>query len=267
MQPTLEQPLASTALFDLHGRCIPGDHLQKPAFKNSRRYFRFQQPVIDFSVIYQRLVKHLTLNTDVTEAAFKSRVEAILNSLQSDAATAALSQGAYVPFMLPKQGLADVGEQLESVYLPAVKASFEQAYSDKTFTNHHKDDLTGKLSIAVGSRHERLLDAQADNVVVGVYFPALMEYSIPAAIEKVSQLPERFLLAGGFDTAAAMVAAPDLLLRTDGYPPVLWMAALDSEKAGVNYMFEAYGYHLTFNRKPHFDQAAESWTSGLVVLG
>lgn len=267
MQSTLEQPAENEALFDLHGRCIPGDRLQKPAFTNSRRYFRFQQPVVDFSVIYRRLVKHLALDADVTEAEFKSKVERILDSLQSDPATTALSQGVYVPFMLPKQGLADVGEQLESVYLPAVKASFEQTYPDKTFTNHHKDGLTGKLSIAVGSRHERLLDAQAEDVVVGVYFPSLMEYSVPAAIEKVSQLPERFLLAGGFDTAAAMIAAPDLLLRTDGYPPVLWMAALDSEKAGVNYMFEAYGYHLTFNRKPHFDQAAESWTSGLVVLG
>lgn len=267
MQATLESPQTHTGLFDQYGRCIPGDHLQKPVFAQSRRYFRFQPPAIDLSVCYGRLVNHLQGANQITEADFKRRVESVLAQLQADPATAALCQGPYVPFVLPKQGLADIGSQLERVYLPAVKASFEQAYPGKTFTNHHKDGLTGKLSIALGSRHERLLDAQAADAMVGIYFPALMEYSVPAAIEKVGQLPERFLLAGGFDTAAALVAAPELLLRLDGYPPVLWMAALDTEKAGVNYLFEAYGYHLTFNRKPHFDQAAESWASGLVVLG
>lgn len=267
MQATQEKPQTQTGLFDNFGRCIPDPRLKKQVFANSRRYFRLKQPQINYHLMYERLVTHLNVGVSVSEEAFKSRVEAILARLRSEAATATICQGVYVPFMLPKQGLADIGTQMEAQYLPAVKASFEQAYPDKTFSNHHKDGLTGKLSIALGSRHEQLLNAQNKDVVVGVYFPTLMEYSVPGAIERVAQLPEHFLLAGGFDTAAAMVAAPDLLLRTDGYPPVLWMAALDSEKAGVNYMFEAYGYHLTFNRKPHFDQAAESWTSGLVVLG
>jgi hypothetical protein len=35
----------------------------------------------------------------------------------------------------------------------------------------------------------------------------------------------------------------------------------------VGYHFEAYGHNLTFNRRPHFGQAAEYWASGLVVLG
>jgi len=64
-----------------------------------------------------------------------------------------------------------------------------------------------------------------------------------------------------------MIATPDLLLRTDGYPPLLWLGALQGEKEQVGYHFEAYGYNLTFNRKPHFNQVAEYWCAGLVVLG
>jgi hypothetical protein len=40
-----------------------------------------------------------------------------------------------------------------------------------------------------------------------------------------------------------------------------------AESAKAGYHFEAYGYNLTFNRRVHFDQVAESWASGLVVLG
>ena len=73
-------------------------------------------------------------------------------------------------------------------------------------------------------------------------------------------------MAGGFDTAAAFVAAPDLLLRGDGYPPLLWLAALDGEQPGIGYHFEAYGHNLTFNRRAHLDQTAEYWWSGITVL-
>ncbi len=267
MQTVADNLSSDSELFDSFGRCLPGEHLRKHVFQSSRRYFKLQQPNIDFGLIYQRLRTHLHIETTLTAADFEARVKAILNGLQNDPATAAIANGVYVPFMLPKQDLADIGSKMDSVYLPAVKASFENTCTGKTFTNYLKDGLTGKLSIAVDSRHECLLDAQQSEVQVGVYFPALMEYSVPAAIEKVSHLPGKFMLAGGYDTAAALVGSPELLLRTDGYPPVLWLAALDTEKTGVNYMFEAYGYHLTFNRKPHFDQAAESWTSGLVVLG
>lgn len=267
MQATIEAIDTQVGLFDAYGRCIPDPKQQKPAFANSRRYFRLQQPVLDFHLIYERLVTYLNIGTSVSEHAFQSRIESLLESLRADPATANIARGVYVPFMVPQQPLADIGSQLESVYLPAVKASFEHAFPEKSFTNHHKDGLAGKLSIAVDSRHERFLNAQQHDVQVGIYFPCLMEYSVPAAIERAASLPSQFLLAGGYDTAAALVAAPELLLRTDGYPPVLWLAALDAEKNGVNYLFEAYGYHLTFNRKPHFDQAAESWTSGLVVLG
>ena len=45
-----------------------------------------------------------------------------------------------------------------------------------------------------------------------------------------------------------------------------WLAGLQGEKPGIGYHFEAYGYNLTFNRRPHLDQTAEYWWSGVTVL-
>ena len=100
-----------------------------------------------------------------------------------------------------------------------------------------------------------------------MYLPCLLEYSIPAALEQMATLPEHFLLAGGLDTSAAFVSLPGLLLRKDGYPPLLWFSGLAAEKDGVGYHYEAYGYNLTFNRRAHLGKVAEYWASALVVLG
>ena len=153
-----------------------------------------------------------------------------------------------------------------AVTLPAVADAYQEKFPDYRFTNHHKTGLTGRLSVQPNSRHEHLIDAMADKDVVGVYFPCLSEYSIPAALQRIATLPEHLLLAGGFDTCAALVATPGLLMRTDGYPPLLWLSALASEKESVGYHFEAYGYNLTFNRRPHLGHAAEYWSSGISVL-
>lgn len=255
-----------TALFDAHGRLIPRN-LKNGVFAKSRRYFSITQPEVDYGKIYARLTKYLNIGDSVSKEEFETRAEKILDKLRSDANASNILNGVCVPFMLPVEAVADIGTLLDSKYIPAVQSAFSEVFSDKNFTNHNKGGLAGKLAIALGSRHEKLLKAQQNQVLVGYYFPCVTEYSVPAAIEQMAQLPEQFLLAGGVDTAAAMVAAPDLLLRKDGYPPVLWMAALDAEKTGAGYHFEAYGYHLTFNRRVHLDQPAESWASGLVVLG
>ncbi len=253
-------------LFDENGRCIPAD-IQAEHHVKTRRYFIFDQPEIDYELIYGRLTKHLAIQSVITAQEFAARAEKILDNLRQNPQTRNILNGVHVPFMLPAAENGDIGSLVEHTYINAVKSSFQELFPNNSFTNHHKAGLEGKLSMAVGSRHENLLNAQSEQLVVGYYFPCLMEYSVPAAIEQISHMPAQFLLAGGYDTSAALVGSPSLLLRKEGYPPVLWMAALDTEKAGVGYHYEAYGYNLTFNRKPHFDRVAESWASGLVVVG
>lgn len=253
-------------LFDDFGRCFPS-HVLSAAHRESRRYFTLQQPTIDYAQIYRRIRTHLNANISLSESDFSIRAERILTDLRSDPRTQDIAQGVHVPFLLPKAKTEDIGLSMETQYLPAVQASFQEHFPNYSFTNHHAGGLLNKLSPAPQSRHEQLITALDNGDVVGYYFPCFLEFSIPAAIEQLRALPEKFLLAGGFDTSAAFVGTPDLLLRTDGYPPMLWFAGLSGEKPGIGYHFEAYGYNLTFNRRPHLNKAAEYWACGLVVLG
>lgn len=251
--------------FDAHGRCLPHEATQAACHRQTRRYFLPAQPALDYAAIHQRIVGQLG-DAGVDAAEFERRARAILARLAGDDAARGVLNGPHAPFLLPAASHGDIGEALESRYLPAVERAYAQALPDYSFSNHHKAGLAGKLTPAEGSRHQRLIEAMASGPVVGVYFPCLLEYSIPAAIEQMASLPGDFLLAGGYDTAAAFIGSPDLLLRKDGYPPLLWLAGLDSEKEGIGYHFEAYGYDLTFNRRVHQNMAAEYWAGGLVVL-
>jgi hypothetical protein len=252
--------------FDEHGRCLPHPDTQAACHQRTRRYFLPVQPPLDYARIHQRISSRLGGADALSAEAFEQRARGLLAKLAADPATRNLLNGVQVPFYLPQASHDDIGEALETHYLKAVESVYAETMPDDRFSNHHKAGLAGKLTPAAGSRHERLIEAMRQGPVVGFYFPCLLEYSIPAAIEQMASLPQALLLAGGYDSCAAFIGSPDLLLRRDGYPPLLWLSGLEAEKAGVGYHFEAYGYDLTFNRRVHQNMAAEYWASALVVL-
>ena len=263
--------LVATAapLFDPHGRRVVAD-LSAPAHRTVRRRFICVQPSIDYGRIHSRISRHLDCVGAIAPMEFRARVERILSKIADDERCAALTNAVAVPFFLPRtlgSASADMGAALEARYLPALERSFTEAFPGRTFVNHHKPSLAGKLSVAPGSRHDRLLAAMDTDVVVGVVFVSLTEFSIPAAIEQMADLPPGILLSGGVDLSAALVGSPDLLLRTDGYPPLIWLAGLQTEPTTAGFYFEAYGYDLTFNRRVHFSMAAEYWACALTVTG
>jgi hypothetical protein len=235
--------------------------------RNLRRRYICAQPEINYTKIHARISTHLGDAESISALEFELRAESILNQLRNNPTTRRITNGVHVPFFLPKAIHADIGKALDEYYLPAVESSFQSMFPKFTFTNYHKTGLSGKLSVAEGSRHDQVVHTMSERCVVGYYFPCLLEYSIPEAIKQMQQTPDACLLAGGFDTCAAFVGSPDLLLRMDAYPPLLWLAGLAGKNVAIGYHFEAYGYNLTFNRRPHFGQAAEYWTSSLVVLG
>ena len=254
--------------FDAFGRCLPAG-LKSPVHAHSRRWFLFPQPAIDYAAIYARTAAHLgengALATSVSE--FAEHAEAIRARLLADPQLAGMTRGIGIPFLLPTAQIGDYGAALENRYIPAVGKAFEATLPDYDFKSHNPVHLAGQLRIAPESRHARLIEALGQGDVVGWLFPCLLEYSIPATREAVAALPDDCLLAGGIDTCAALVGSPDLFLRRDGPPPLLWLAALDGEKEGIGYHFEAYGYNLTFNRRPHLGQAAEYWAGAVVAIG
>ncbi|AUH49678.1 hypothetical protein CXB49_01935 [Chromobacterium sp. ATCC 53434] len=268
--PDMIQPGSAAAgdrapRFDQHGRCLPRADTQAACHSRTRRYFLPAQPKMDYAAIHRRIAGQLD-GAAPDAAEFERLARGVLAGLEADPATRNLLNGVHVPFFLPQASHDDIGEALESRYLPALERVYVEALPEYGFVNHHKAGLSGMLTPADGSRHRDLIAAMARGPVVGVYFPCLLEYSLPAALEQMADLPGHFLLAGGYDTAAAFIGSPDLLLRKDGYPPLMWLSGLDSEKEGVGYHFEAYGYDLTFNRRVHQGMAAEYWASGLVVL-
>lgn len=259
--------MTTQQIFDEYGRCIP-DGLHSAVNEQTRRYFLIDQPVIDYDEIYNRVSSVLSVEDGFTVDEFKSRAEKILADLQADETTSDVTRGVYVPFFVPKNSvLGDIGSAIENDYLPGVSKAYAQKLPEYEFTNQYKGNLEGELNIVAGSRHEQFLDALNTGTVVGVFFPCLSEYSVPAAIEKIAQLPEKFLLAGGIDLCAAFIAAPDLLIKADNYPPTIWLSALTIGNEGASLHFEAYGYNLNLYRRAHLGHAAEYWWNGVTVLG
>ncbi len=257
--------VSTVGLFDAMGRCLP-DGVEAPVHVITRDYFGQIQPVLDYAAIHARFVDQFGAANLPDAMKFEQRAEAILVRIHTRLETRNLLNGVHVPFILPRASHDDIGEALDTRYLKAVQCTFKATLPDYDFIDHHSTRLKGRLRVAAGSRHDRLIEMMRQDSVIGWYFPCLREYSIPAAIERMANLPDDFLLAGGYDTCAALVGSPDLLLHKNGYPPLLWLGALTS-KTGEGYYFEAYGYNLTFNRRMHFGQVAEYWNSGLVVLG
>jgi hypothetical protein len=253
-------------MFDDFGRVIPKDLVAR-AHTHSRRYFSFPEIKVDLEKSYSRIKRHLgPVGEDFSLESFCRRVEEIKDELRSDDNTAGILNGLAIPFFIPKQAHDDVGGFLDSVFLPAVLASYKETFPDYSFDDHNAEPLAGRLSPVLESRQPIFLNRVSSEGVVGILFPCLTEFSIPAAVEATAALPECFILSGGLDICAALVACPELLFKKEGYPPMLWMSGIEAETEGVGYHFEAYGYNLTFNRRTHLGQCAEYWSSSLVVI-
>lgn len=254
-------------LFDDYGRVTPKG-LTAPVNDVSRRYFSFPDIYTNLDEIYSRITRHLNISEDVISLeTFKARVENIRKEIVSNERISGIQNGIGVPFIVPQQKDADIGELLEQRFLPAVEASYRERFPDYSFVNHNTDRIVGNLQCLAESRHSTFMETVESSTVVGILFPCLTEFSIPAAVEQVSALPKNFVLGGAFDTCAAFIGCPELLFKPEGYPPLIWMSGISGPKDDVGYHLEAYGYNLTFNRRAHLGQVAEYWASSLVILG
>ena len=256
---------SNDCFFDEYGRCIPKNN-SHPVYEKSRRYFTIDQIEINYQDIYNRIKKFLNVNNKISINEFTNRAEKILDGLKQDPTTKNIVNGIGVPFFLPKNNHSNIGKDLIEYYLKALSQSFTDKNSDYDFVNHCVENLSNKVKINPNSRHEKIIELMKEQVVVGYYFPCILEYSFKAAIETINNFPKNFLLAGGFDTCAAFIGSPNLLLKKKGYPPLLWMTGLQGDNENVGYHMEAYGYNLTFNRRAHLGQAAEYWGHSLVVI-
>jgi hypothetical protein len=253
-------------LFDGSGRRIPDAGLGGPVNPASHRY-SLAQPSIDYAGIHARTAEHLQTTGLPSAAEFADRAQAVLETLRRGEQTAALASAVRVPFMLGTAGYDDLGQSLDEVYLPALARSWKARFTKYDFKNELTGRLAGKVGIAEGSAYDRLVEAMSEGPVVGYYFPlALLGFSVTAARQQMSDLPGTFALSGGHEACAALIGCPDLIMKADGYPPQLELAALQGPATGYGYHFAPYGYNLTFNGRYHNGQSSDYVSPGLTVI-
>jgi len=252
-------------LFDKHGRRIPKD--LKNSVCDADKDFYLAQPEIDYA---DRLVRFQKAFSDsISSAEFENQSKDLIKKIKSDFQIANLLNGVYLPIILPQIEAKnfDYGRILEEVFLTAVGKVYKKQFPNRDFINYRKDDLQGKVSIIPESRHEQLINKMKEDVVVGIYFlNPLQGFSILAAREQISTLPEDLILSGGFDTSAAIAMYPDVLAR-DYHTPRYDLSALSWESPRYSLYFEVYDGGLNFGRRAFLSDAYDHYSSGLLFLG
>jgi len=254
-------------LFDSNGRLTPTPS-DIVFSQKSRRYFKLTQPILNYSQIYSNIKTYMNIGT-LTETEFKEKAEALLKEVQIDPVMCGLLNGVHMPFICPQTiPGGDLGMELDEVLLTAVGKSFSEKFPEYNFNNYYKGQLTGKMTVLPESRYEKLLEKRKSGPVVGWYFAdCLQEYAIPSQRTVMSRIPERFILSGPLEVAAAQVGIPDLLIKKDNvYPPLLSLTAVKPEVENFFYFFEAYSWNLTFNRRSFTGAVSENFTGGLTLI-
>lgn len=252
-------------LFDKHGRRIPKG--LKANVCDANRNFRLDQPKLETKVDYNRITRlHECLNIDtgITAEQFKSETERLLAIIRDNTQVANITNGVWLPVVLPKLITDDLGTEL-GLYLEAVGNSYTKTFSDRKFYNHRKGTLGGNVSIIDGSRYDQLIERMKQGPVIGIHFPnPLQGFSINAQREQMSTLPEGFILSG-LDTAIAMVMYPDILAckyNTSG----LDLPALQWQSVDYSLCFGADDDELGFG-SDFLAIADGDFSGGLLFLG
>ena len=241
----------SNNYFESDGRCVTSFAKSK-VYTKSRKYFSVEEerikkiPLIEN---YQNIKNFLCSDIDLSFEQFKDSIDKIKNDLSSNVDTKNILNSVGIPFILPKTKIDDVGTNIKDIYLPALEKSFKNAYPEYNFTNHCKDKLKNEIGIWEGARYQNLVERLKKENIVGLLFLNLNEFSFPASIETINNLPENFILAGGYEVISSLIGCPSTLRRDVGYPPLLWFSSLKNlNDDNLCYHIEPYGYNLTFNK-------------------
>lgn len=258
-------------LVDKNGRIIPAKDLKNAVCEPDKSFYLTQPQLETMDNLASRLVRFQEAfkpGPCLSVAEFQGKAYELIEQIKNTKSIANLLKGVYLPIILPRLGsFGDYGRLLEDVFLSAVENSYEKEFPGRKFYNYRKNELTGKVSIATGTRHDKLLERIAHEFVVAIYFPnPLQGFSVLASHEQMAVLPESLLLAGGFDATAAMAMYPDILAR-DWNTPGLDMSALVWRSPGYSLCFWADDDGLSFGDQGHLGDASDGCSSGLLFLG
>ncbi len=252
-------------LFDKTGRRIKPKDLKASICDPNKNYYVKQPAVIDYSDRLYRGFEKTGLLSCMSAADFTDEAIALINEVNNDKQYKDLLNGPYLPIIIPKSKLTDLGAMTEELVGAAEKA-YKKQFPNRPFTNYRKNDLKGKVSIIPGSRYEQLLNKIKDESVVGIYFPtALQGYSVDAQREQMSTMPERFILSGPLDTAMAFTMYSDVLGR-DGSTPVYDCSAVQWQSSESSLNFSADDDYACFGYRARLSPAFVRSSGGLLFV-
>ena len=257
------EKVISGPLLDKSGRLIP-ENVKAPAIQSWRNYYRYNESPAGLRTVYNN-VKNNTGSVLLDFQDFESRIQNLYLHLQNDKTLFTLLKGQFLPFILPKLQYEDYGKNLDEVLLPALSEACKNSENIRYFKSHLTDKFSEKVKIIFDTRHNQLFEKACSDTVCGFLFPALSGYSIPAALEAEKLLPKNVMLSGALDLTSGLVGMPEFFLNEQKYTALSWWTAVKSESVYCEY-FEIYGDVLTLNRRPHFDQVSEYFTSFVTIL-
>ena len=265
------RPTATGGLFDAHGRLVPvaGELVYSPV---DRRYFSLAQPAFTLPGVLAAAAKHLgipDIERLISATEFERCCEAARQKILDDPNLAGLFRGVHVPFvLLPGTSRTDIGEELDTVLLPAVGKAYLEKLPGFEFKNYLHGQLSKAAPVVPGVRYERIVKRHASEVVVGWYFPgALAGYAIPDQRRLIARLPEAVSLSGPLEVAMAFIGVPDILMKLDNYPNLLALSAVQPHDPRMFHFFEAYGWNLSYNQRSMVGAVSEYFSGGLTVCG
>jgi hypothetical protein len=231
--------------FDKNGRMIPMAGM-KSAVCDPNKDFHLIQPQmveeVDFANRILRLHGTLGIDTDISGEQMFYATKTLLDTLRVDPRTTNLLNAVYLPVIIPKTEIGDIGTLIEQ-WLVGVDKSHKKTFGERAFNNYLKGALTKAVSIVSESRHDRLIEQMKQGPIIGLYFPnPLQGFSVDADREQMATLPEEFILSG-LDAIIGMIMYPDVLAR-DWKTPGIDLAAFFFRSADGSLCFRASGGNL-----------------------
>lgn len=262
-------------LFDESGRRIKLQDVHSAVCDPDKVCCVTQPTFFDYKDRFSRGFKSTGLDPGMSWKDFSRIAGELIMRLKADNQLKELLNGPFLPIIIPKSKLTDIGamtEKLVKVARKSYKKNFSKLLSRRRFTNYRKNTLKEHVTVIKESRYSELLERIKEKSIVAIYFPTVLQgYSVDAQREQMSSLPEVLILSGPLDIAMAFAMYPDILGRDVDTPvydcsAVNW-AAPNFSGNSLRFDVDARDGIAYFDHKEDLMAADGSSSGGLLYMG
>jgi hypothetical protein len=266
----LKFSLTEQELFDKSGRRIKLQNVHSAVCDPDKTFCVTQPTFFDYKDRFSRGFKHTGLDPGMSWEDFSRIADELIMQLKADNQLQELLNGPFLPIIIPKSKLTDIGamtEELVKVARKSYKKNFSKLLSRRPFTNYRKNTLKEHVTVIKESRYSELLERIKEKSIVAIYFPTVLQgYSVDAQREQMSSLPEVLILSGSLDISMAFAMYPDILGR-DGDTPVYDCSAVNWRSSEYSLRFYIRDGIAYFDHKKDLTAADGSSSGGLLYMG